>query len=201
MLLLGTQAQRLFGASGSAQRDRPRHFAKASSAGISPASPRWSLPQDKILYSGAFGKRDSGLRHRRPARLHLPDRFHDQGHHFGRGDAAGRTREAEARRAGGEASSGTGQARRDPRVRSAAGKPVLRPAMKPITLRHLLTHTSGFAYPIWSEEMFKYIAGDRRLFRPAWSRRWCRWSSSRARAGSTAIAPIGPDVWWRRSAA
>jgi methyl acetate hydrolase len=38
----------------------------------------------------------------------------------------------------------------------AAGKPVLRPAAKPITLRHLLTHTSGFAYPTWSEEMFKY---------------------------------------------
>src|SRR5258706_4459212 len=37
-----------------------------------------------------------------------------------------------------------------------AGKPVLRPAKKPITLRHLLTHTSGFAYPTWSEEMFKY---------------------------------------------
>ena len=38
----------------------------------------------------------------------------------------------------------------------AAGKPVLRPATKPITLRHLLTHTSGFAYPTWHEGMFKY---------------------------------------------
>ena len=38
-----------------------------------------------------------------------------------------------------------------------AGKPVLRPATKAITLRHLLTHTSGFAYPNWCEEMFKYI--------------------------------------------
>src|SRR4029077_3124990 len=38
----------------------------------------------------------------------------------------------------------------------AAAKPILRPAAKPITLRHLLTHTSGFAYPTWSEEMFKY---------------------------------------------
>ena len=38
----------------------------------------------------------------------------------------------------------------------AAGKPVLRPAAKPITLRHLLTHTSGFAYPTWHEGMFKY---------------------------------------------
>ena len=38
----------------------------------------------------------------------------------------------------------------------AAGKPVLRPATKPVTLRHLLTHTSGFAYPTWHEGMFKY---------------------------------------------
>jgi methyl acetate hydrolase len=37
-----------------------------------------------------------------------------------------------------------------------AGKPVLRPATKPITLRHLLTHTSGFAYSVWHEGMFKY---------------------------------------------
>ncbi|HSP67813.1 MAG TPA: serine hydrolase domain-containing protein [Bryobacteraceae bacterium] len=38
----------------------------------------------------------------------------------------------------------------------AAGKPVLRPATRQITLRHLLTHTSGFAYPTWHEGMFKY---------------------------------------------
>ena len=38
----------------------------------------------------------------------------------------------------------------------AAGKPVLRSANKQITLRHLLTHTSGFAYPTWHEGMFKY---------------------------------------------
>src|SRR5262249_3699643 len=37
----------------------------------------------------------------------------------------------------------------------AAGKPVLRPATKAITLRHLLTHTSGFAYTNWHETMFK----------------------------------------------
>ncbi len=37
-----------------------------------------------------------------------------------------------------------------------AGKAVLRPSTKPITLHHLLTHTSGFAYSIWDEEMFKY---------------------------------------------
>jgi len=36
------------------------------------------------------------------------------------------------------------------------GKPILRPAAKPVTLRRLLTHTSGFAYDTWDESMFRY---------------------------------------------
>lgn len=35
-------------------------------------------------------------------------------------------------------------------------KPILRPAGKPVTLRHLLTHTSGFAYDNWDANMLKY---------------------------------------------
>src|SRR5215472_11531855 len=37
-----------------------------------------------------------------------------------------------------------------------AGKPKLRPASKPVTLKHLLTHTSGFAYDTWDQSMAKY---------------------------------------------
>jgi methyl acetate hydrolase len=37
-----------------------------------------------------------------------------------------------------------------------AGKPILRPATKPVTAHHLLTHTSGFAYDTWDESMLKY---------------------------------------------
>jgi len=37
-----------------------------------------------------------------------------------------------------------------------AGKPILRPAAKPVTLHHLLTHTSGFAYDTWDENMLRY---------------------------------------------
>jgi methyl acetate hydrolase len=40
----------------------------------------------------------------------------------------------------------------------AAGKPMLRPAVKPVTLRQLLTHTSGFAYDTWHDAMFKYTS-------------------------------------------
>jgi methyl acetate hydrolase len=40
----------------------------------------------------------------------------------------------------------------------STGKPVLRPAKKPVTLRLLLSHTSGFAYDTWNEKMSKYAA-------------------------------------------
>lgn len=36
------------------------------------------------------------------------------------------------------------------------GEPILRPAKKAVTLHHLLTHTSGFAYDTWNESMFRY---------------------------------------------
>jgi CubicO group peptidase (beta-lactamase class C family) len=37
-----------------------------------------------------------------------------------------------------------------------AGKPRLRPAKRPMTLRHLLTHTAGYAYEIWRPEIARY---------------------------------------------
>jgi CubicO group peptidase (beta-lactamase class C family) len=44
----------------------------------------------------------------------------------------------------------------------ATGTPRLRPAIRPITLRHLLTHTSGFTYRLWdAEEVTYYKAIDR----------------------------------------
>src|SRR5215469_5651794 len=39
----------------------------------------------------------------------------------------------------------------------AAGEPRLRQARRPITLRHLLTHSAGFAYDIWSPEIGRYM--------------------------------------------
>jgi methyl acetate hydrolase len=36
------------------------------------------------------------------------------------------------------------------------GAPLTRPPRRPITLRHLLTHTAGFSYEIWSEEIIRY---------------------------------------------
>jgi CubicO group peptidase (beta-lactamase class C family) len=38
------------------------------------------------------------------------------------------------------------------------GRAMLRPARTPVTLKHLLTHTSGFCYDIWDRDMFQYTS-------------------------------------------
>jgi CubicO group peptidase (beta-lactamase class C family) len=38
-----------------------------------------------------------------------------------------------------------------------SGAPKLRPGTKPVTLRHLMTHTSGFCYDMWNADMSRYI--------------------------------------------
>ena len=39
---------------------------------------------------------------------------------------------------------------------AANGRPRLRPPAKAVTLRHLLTHTSGLCYSLWDQEMVKW---------------------------------------------
>ncbi|MEH2564519.1 serine hydrolase domain-containing protein [Bradyrhizobium sp. AZCC 2289] len=39
----------------------------------------------------------------------------------------------------------------------ARGEPKLRAAKKPITLRHLMTHTAGFCYNLWNGDMAAYL--------------------------------------------
>jgi methyl acetate hydrolase len=40
----------------------------------------------------------------------------------------------------------------------ASGAPRLRPAKRPITLRHLMTHTAGFSYEAWDSNTARYVA-------------------------------------------
>ena len=44
----------------------------------------------------------------------------------------------------------------------ARGVPQLRPAQKPVTLRNLLTHTSGLSYPLWDPNVGRYLKRARR---------------------------------------
>src|SRR3954468_17022093 len=39
----------------------------------------------------------------------------------------------------------------------ASGAPMLRPAKRPITLKHLLTHTAGFVYEMWNADAKRYV--------------------------------------------
>jgi methyl acetate hydrolase len=39
----------------------------------------------------------------------------------------------------------------------AKGAPQLRPPKRPVTLRHLLSHTSGFSYPLWDPNVVRYL--------------------------------------------
>src|ERR1700675_1660948 len=48
----------------------------------------------------------------------------------------------------------------------AAGAPKLRAAKRPITLRHLLTHTAGFSYDIWDANTGRYIKSSGMPARP-----------------------------------
>ncbi|MGP0085608.1 MAG: serine hydrolase domain-containing protein [Steroidobacteraceae bacterium] len=45
----------------------------------------------------------------------------------------------------------------------AAGRPLLRPAKRPISLRQLLTHTAGFTYRLWDAEAVRYFKSIERL--------------------------------------
>jgi methyl acetate hydrolase len=40
----------------------------------------------------------------------------------------------------------------------ADGKPKMRPVKIPVTLKHLLTHTSGICYDLWDADMFRYTS-------------------------------------------
>lgn len=61
----------------------------------------------------------------------------------------------------------------------AAGKPSLRPARTAVTLRHLLTHTSGLCYDIWDGQMFRFMqsrpAGSPPMTEPLMFEPGARW--------------------------
>ena len=82
----------------------------------------------------------------------------------------------------------------------ADGTPRLRPARSRITLRHLLTHTSGFSYDMWNADIVQYmraggIPGVISCQRQALSTPLV---ADPAPPGITGSASTGPGWRWRR---
>ena len=80
----------------------------------------------------------------------------------------------------------------------AAGRPQLRPAKRPISLRQLLTHTSGFTYRLWDARAVQYYKAIARL--PPADRDGRAADAldvrSRRAAGNTVPASIGSAASW-----
>ena len=74
-----------------------------------------------------------------------------------RGDAAGRGRQAQPRRHAARHRSDAERAAGARRASTPDGAPRLRPAKRPITLKHLLTHTAGFTYEMWNADTARYV--------------------------------------------
>jgi CubicO group peptidase (beta-lactamase class C family) len=153
-VLLASQAQRLFGAASSTSAI-DRTLREGIERRKIPCVTAMVASHDQILYSGAFGKRDlaSGINVR-------PDSIFAIASMTKAITSVAAMQLVER----GKLKLDEPVARHLPQFGKldvlegfdAAGKPVLRPVMTPVTLRHLLTHTSGFAYPTWHEGMFKY---------------------------------------------
>ncbi|MGD1092373.1 MAG: serine hydrolase domain-containing protein [Bryobacteraceae bacterium] len=155
LAVLGAQTKRLYGAaSGNGKVDDTLRSGIA--ARKIPAAIGMAATEDKILYSGAFGTRDSSgvpatadsifaiasmtkaittvaaLQLVEQGKVKLEEPVSQHLPQLGKLDVLDGF---------------------DP-----AGKPRLHPVRTPVTLKHLLTHTSGFCYDTWDADMFRYAS-------------------------------------------
>ena len=122
---------------------------QAVAAGCVPGVVAMAADQNGLLYEGAFGKRESGGK----VAMTLDTVF------FLASMTKAVTCVAAMQQVERGGSTSTSRSARvlpelaAPSVLEgfgAAGAPILRPALRPISLRHLLSHSSGFAYDTWN---------------------------------------------------
>ena len=138
--------------------------------GLSAAIERKDVPgvvalvtdRERVLYQGAFGVADVATG--RPARekLDVPHRLDDQADHLGRTDAARRAGQIGLDDPASKYLPELAELKVFESFDATTGAYKVRPASRPATVRHFLTHTSGLAYPFTSEiwRDFKPRAGE-----------------------------------------
>jgi methyl acetate hydrolase len=122
-----------------------------------PAATAMVATQDKVIYSGAFGTRDSKTH----AKVTVDSIF----------GIASMTKAITSTAAmqlveRGKLALDVPAAKYLPELQTvnvlqgfdSTGHPIVRPAVKPVTLRLLLSHSSGFAYDTWNQNMARYVA-------------------------------------------
>jgi methyl acetate hydrolase len=122
-----------------------------------PAATAMVASQDKIVYSGAFGKRDSETQ----TKVTVDSIF----------GVASMTKAITSTAAmqlveRGKLALDAAAAEYLPELQTvnvlegfdAGGHPMVRKAVKPVTLRLLLSHSSGFAYDTWNQNMARYVS-------------------------------------------
>lgn len=152
---LATQAGRLFGATDSSPKSLDQTIRDSMDRRKIPTVVAMAATADKITYTGAFGKRDatSGV-----------DVKPDSIFSIASMTKAITTTAAMQLVEQGKVDLHAPASKYLPELGKldvldgfdAAGKPMLHPATKAVTLHHLMTHTSGFAYDVWDERMLKY---------------------------------------------
>jgi methyl acetate hydrolase len=151
LLMAAASARSLFGLSSSMEQTLK---AGVGRRGI-PAAVAMVAASDRVIYSGAFGKRDSGATEPLAA---------DAIFFIASMTKAVTTAAAMQLVERGKLTLDEPASTHLPELGQlqvlhgydAAGKPILKPAAKAVTLRHLMTHTSGFCYAFLDERMFEY---------------------------------------------
>ena len=124
-------------------------FTQATESKAMPGIVAVAATDNGTVYEGAFGRARARQGRADDARLGRLDRVDDQGHHGDGGDAARRARQAEPRQSGERRGLGAWPPPRYSTGSTPTASPVSGAPRRPITLRHLMTHTAGFAYEIW----------------------------------------------------
>ena len=112
---------------------------------------------NEVIYQGAFGKRDLSKDDADDRRQRVLDRLDDQGDHDAPPACSSSSRASSRSTSRSASCCPISPRRRCWKALTPRASRNCAPAKKPITLRHLMTHTAGFCYDMWNGDMAKYL--------------------------------------------